>query len=232
MKMIRLSILVTLLLGQALAAQAGTSEWAYAMWTASTVTSASVTGGICGVKAVTNDGYDSWDFICPTGVRVYHGSYYVSAQDGWQGPTGFYAVDYRAPLAMQFGESKTWRIYVWGDPGLPGGDEARIRFDWIGYDYSRQFQYTLTLVGKPVGITSGPSVGTTWDLSEIPDRGQSSDPGSPSGAFYLPMFRTANGLEGYILDFTATVIPEPSSLLALLAGLGGLGGIVWRRRVR
>ena len=33
-------------------------------------------------------------------------------------------------------------------------------------------------------------------------------------------------------DMTFDLVPEPSSLLALVAGLGGLGGMVWRRRVR
>jgi hypothetical protein len=44
------------------------------------------------------------------------------------------------------------------------------------------------------------------------------------------VYKTTDGTTGYMFTLTATVIPEPSSLLALLAGLGGFGAMLRRRR--
>ena len=81
---------------------------------------------------------------------------------------------------------------------------------------------TLSLVSKPSGVSDGPTLETIWDLSAQPD----------GSCITLPVIRTTNGLDGYVFDFTATVIPEPSSLLALLAGVAGIGGVAWRRKLR
>jgi len=147
-------------------------------------------------------------------VATYHSS--TTAGGTWTGPPGFYGIDYRAPIPLIPGQSKTWTMYVWAVPLWPWN----IRFAWSHYfTFPDEFYFTLTLKSKPAGIIGGPIAGTVWDLSAQPNAG-----------IQLPIFRTANGLEGYVFDFTATVIPEPSSLAALLAGLGGLGALGWRRR--
>jgi len=181
-------------------------------------------GATFGTHPTTSDGYDppSSDPYAPSDqaihagynmyVATYHGS--DTEENAWTGPAGFYWNDYRAPLAMSSGLSKTWKMYVWA-----ALSSWNIYFTWYNYSpLPGEFHFTLTLKSKPAGIIGGPIAGTVWDLSAQPNAG-----------IQLPIFRTANGLEGYVFDFTATVIPEPSSLAALLAGLGGFGAMIRRR---
>ena len=59
---------------------------------------------------------------------------------------------------------------------------------------------------------------------------------SPGKTFHELIFEGVNSPEDILHfcmdDMSVTPIPEPSSLLALLAGLGGFGGMIWRRRAR
>lgn len=60
--------------------------------------------------------------------------------------------------------------------------------------------------------------------------------GTHSSAYHIDdagrIVGTSSDADGRTHIVAWDIIPEPSSLLALLAGLGGLGGMVWRRRVR
>ncbi len=168
------------------------------------------------------DGYDlSFDTLVDFGpMRAYVGTYHVCNQDtgGWTGPTGFYKTDWRAPLSQSPGSSQTWRLYVWGDPTLPeSSPDIQVRFTSFSVE-DPAIDLRLTLVGRPEGVTGGPVLGTvyTWPWGYYLD-------------ITLPVIRTTNGLEGYVFDLTATVVPEPSSLLALSAGLAGVVGALRRR---
>ncbi len=69
-----------------------------------------------GVRPSAYDGFDPTQdgyFDSPGCTRT--GVYHSQEEDGWDGPPGFYGSDFRAPLT-QYGESKTWRIWLWNDP--------------------------------------------------------------------------------------------------------------------
>lgn len=188
-----------------------------------------ITQAAFGTRSTTSDDYDppsSPDPYAPADRALYTGGnlcmyvaiYHNSEDEGstWTGPSGFYEMDYRSPIALIPGQSKTWTMYVWA---APGATATSIPLEYL-FNGSPQdeLHFTLTLKYKPEGIIGGPSVGTVWDLSAQPEVYVS-----------LPVFRTANGLEGYVFDFTATVVPEPASLAALCAGLIPLA---FRRRRR
>ncbi len=169
-----------------------------------------------GVWRTATDGFDAWDSVSypSSGGMTHVGAYHSPDEDGWEGPAAFYGGDFRAPLT-QYGESRTWRIWLWNDPALPAESvEQRIL---TGGDPVPSHLVTLTLAAKPAGVTGGPPVGTTWDLIS-----------NLRVEFYLPTFRTADGKQGYLLELTATLVPEPSSLLALSAGLAGMAGVMRR----
>ena len=195
-----------------------------ASWDWRFVTGSEYQGGTIawfGTNPAASDGYDpamsdGWapvDRVISSGqgqVGTYHGSNIEGST--WAGPLGFYWYDYRAPITLTAGQSKTWTMYVWADSKFPM-EATYMEFGWAyrSPDYSplNYFHFTVTLKFKPDGITGGPAAGTVWDLSL-----------HPSSWVDLPVFRTANGLEGYVFDFTATAVPEPSSLAALALALG------------
>ena len=194
-------------------------NWRWAFYASSSYQNSS-TLGAGGVSSAATDGYDSADdWLITSGSRMYVGTHHVNGVYGWTGETGFYSSDIRAPLQMQPGTSKLWTLYVWADPSVPA-DASYTRLYWDNYyALSDQLSFSIRVKANPAGVTGGPAVGTQWDLSA-----------QPHGVLTLPVFRTSNGLEGYAFDFTATVIPEPPSLLALSAFLAPLAGLAVRRR--
>lgn len=171
---------------------------------------------ICGVAPDAADGYDGWDSLAATPWMTRVGTYHSPEGENWLGPAGYYPGDFRAPLAA-YGASHTWRIWLWNTPSLPL-ESLEQRVLVLG-DPVPSHLVTLTLAAKPEGVTGGPPVGTTWELV-----------GWPRVEFYLPTFRTTDGQQGYLLELTATVVPEPSSLFALTGGIGLLAGVIRRRR--
>jgi hypothetical protein len=207
-------ILVVLMLACfAGASHASVTDWGWALDAYSNFQD-SGSNGCLGVFPDAVNGWDSNDEMIFSGPKVYLGTYHViNGSDGWLGQTGFYPYDFRAPLALTPGTAQTWSIYVWADPTLPT-NATFMRFSWLltrtPPDWLR---FNVTLKSKPADISGGPSSGTVWNLSVQPD-----------GGVQLPVFRTSNGLEGYVFDFTVTVVPEPSSLAALTLGAMTLAG--------
>ncbi|MCE5322820.1 hypothetical protein LLG46_05820 [bacterium] len=179
-----------------------------------------------GTSTGANDGYDGLDILTPenwSGCLI--GFYHQLGVSGWTGTTGFYVNDIRAPLGMTPGTSKTWRIYLWADPDYPS---QSIGLSWfpssgISQEVLDTIEFRMTYIRSAVGVSDAHTVGEYWILNDYPD-------GGGTGSFTT--CHVENGLDGYIFDLTATVIPEPSGLLALVCGLAGISGIAWRRNKR
>lgn len=171
--------------------------------------------GYVGTAAGSSDDYDPSDAAGLGGTWFHMAVYHQSGLDGWTGPSGFFASDMRMPLTSTPGAAKTWRMYGWDDPELPPEYTFHtISLLWAGSDPSvfDGIQFRLTFVRSAAGVADpGIPIGETIILN-----------GRNGGGWALPVYRTDNGLDGYVFDLTATVIPEPSALLALSAGLTGL----------
>ena len=150
--------------------------------------------------------------------------------DGWTGYSGFFSSDIRSPLEMIPGASKSWRMYYWNNANAPP--------DWTNTDLTWVFgsgglslppdsiEYKLTFLRLPVGMEewdppsyASPALGETVLLNEPSE-----------GNWVLWTYRTENGLDGYVFELTATVIPEPSSLIVVGAGLLPIALAMRKRR--
>ncbi|MBI2842164.1 MAG: PEP-CTERM sorting domain-containing protein [Armatimonadetes bacterium] len=158
-----------------------------------------------------SDGLDSYDRLATANNYGWIAGSYHSA-DEWGSSAGFYGSDTRAPLAP--GDTKAWMLYIWGAPGA--SHDFVVSWSASGSP-DPLVQGKLELVQKPTDITGGPALGTVWTTPPI---------------FTLPLYTTTDGLTGYGFKFTLTMIPEPSSLLALGLAASGLGGVALRRRWR
>jgi hypothetical protein len=172
-----------------------------------------------GVDQSASDGFDVADRLIADTYPVHVAIFHEKNVDGWSGDTGFYTTDIRSPLPSVLGQSKTWRFYLWVDPG----STAAPLFSW-GYDTPApafdKILYTLTYVRAAQGITGEKTpVGTSVNLNH-----------AMQGTWLFPRYTTTDGRTGYVFELTATVIPEPSSLLALFSGLAGVGFAVRRKR--
>jgi len=174
-----------------------------------------------GTSSGSLDGYDASDAVLAPAGSINSAVYHSGSADGWSGPNGFYSTDLRAPIPPTPGQSKTWTLYVWTDPSC-AWDLTELMWGYSSGTHFPAFDrmtYTLTYVRSADGITVGPAVGTSVLLNQ-----------QRQGTWSLPVYRTTDGRTGYVFTLTATVIPEPSSLLALAGGLIGLGSMLRRRR--
>lgn len=172
-----------------------------------------------GTATLASDGFDSRDVRIVQTSSVYIGTYHEQDVGGWSGDTGFYSTDLRAPVTLIPGQSKTWTFYLWENPSWNVVLELMWGFDYPAPAFNKML-YTLTYVRAAQGITGGNiPVGASVLLNE-----------HTQGTWSFPVYKTTDGRTGYMFEFTATVIPEPSSLLALVGGIAGLGGFVLRRR--
>jgi hypothetical protein len=186
-------------------------------------------GAYVGTASGASDSLDPTDVAISSATSPGPGHtavYEQSGTNGWEDSNGLYKDDYKAPLDMTPGTSKTWRIYVWNDMNAPFGAPMGITWSaaWGAWDVLDSIDFRLTYVRSAIGVTDNMNVvGSSWLLNDWAD-------GRGIG---LPSYRTNNPLNGYIFDFTATVVPEPSSLAALgLAASGMCLGLLRRRRGR
>lgn len=146
------------------------------------------TGWVGGWAGATDNYDDALDyreeFFTGIGyVAVFHQRYV----DDWDGPTGYYPIDARAPLAAN--ERKTWTpIHLWAGPLHIGPIMA------IAYVFDDAFpmptgrEYTLELLYVPPEVAAGaPAVGSLWTLDPAKDF-----------ALWVPTFYTGgDGRFGY-----------------------------------
>ena len=174
-------------------------------------------GAQVGVDSAASDGYDPFDQAM-TSVKLANLAIFLeSGLDGWDGPTGFYIHDIRAPLGPEPGSTKRWTVYLWADTTLPPSStvlDLTCYLHLIPAPTWESVWFALTYVRAAVG-TDDPwnEVGTSILLNDYFD----------AAGFRVPSYRTDNGLDGYVFELTATVIPEPSALIALGVGLAALG---------
>lgn len=171
--------------------------------------------GMFAVQQGSLDSFDAVDLLSQPHDGWIAGTYHLKNQDGWEGDTGFYSRDYRAPLAI--GETKEWMVYSWA---LPGTTPSDLRAQWgvvDGMPLPSNMAARLEYIQKPGGVTGGPDVGTIWTTP--PD-------------VILPFYTTTDGLTGHAFKFSLTMVPEPSSFVVFAGGLVGLGGFALRRRNR
>lgn len=172
-----------------------------------------------GVSDSSSDGFDANDQMVTANPYWYVATYKQYGDSGWTGSSGFYSTDMRSPVPLVLGQSKSWQFYFWADQNCP---YTFMEFQW-GYDNhtpAAEITYRLTYERAAVGGDSGSTpVGTSFILNSV-----------PQGTWRLPVYKTSDGTNGYVFQLTATVVPEPSSLLALSLSLLPLGLALARKR--
>ena len=159
-------------------------------------------------------GSDSHDlaYTSAFGTSEFYALFYKQhGVDGWDADNCFLVRDAR-PL-LQAGQTEIFNdLYIWA--GTAATPQTMPFSMYPGASFPG-FTYTLRLVQIPVGVSyTGP---TQWDQNH--------------GPISLPFYATDNPLTGYRFQAVVTAVPEPSSMLALVAGMGVMGA-AFRRRSR
>jgi hypothetical protein len=144
----------------------------------------------------------------------------------WDGDSGWYSSQALPPPSTGSSITVTG-LYVWAGQSY-AYDTFNIGYMDPGFPNPQEWKRTLRLVKVPDGIAySGPR---EWDVPlSVTKVGAAMLPDAS-----LPAYRTDDPLTGYQFEIETQhlAVPEPSSILALLAGVGGVVGLVWRRRRR
>lgn len=184
---------------------------------------------------------DGWSTRAPLGpAYLSYGGTAVSA-DTPAGQTGYMLLDlynpagYPEPINITGGEiTLTWRIDYTGmdePPTGPVGLWLRVYSGTQNPDKSWNF---VARAGYFFEARINEGWSTTTKSVDAPEDLYGGVPLDPANVFKFrfdvvywdPMF-SPNTIS--IDDFRITCIPEPSSLLALVAGIGGLGALIRRR---
>ncbi|UCE61416.1 MAG: hypothetical protein JSU63_06640 [Phycisphaerales bacterium] len=127
----------------------------------------------------------------------YAGVYHEYGSFGWEGYTGYYRDDLRAPLKVD--QSKTWEpICVWAADSYPSSTMYVTFQASTVYVPPDDRDYMLELLSVPDGIVDAPSPGTVWYLPLVGKLTLS-----------LPTYRTTDGLTSYHFAFTISEGPPP-----------------------
>jgi hypothetical protein len=112
-------------------------------------------------------------------------------------------------------------MYIWADPELDSSVDT-FNLEILTSNSPPYYKIILKLLNKPSEVQGGPDEGTVYDMSIDHN---------PNIRIQIPACRTSDGTQGYIFEYSATAVPEPSSLIALVSGVGGLAFCIRRRRI-
>ena len=165
-----------------------------------------------GVWSDATDGYDpNFENLVPFNELGYVGVYHAYDPPDWEGETGYYYQDYRAPVDDDKGV--VWRpLTVWATPDYAENTMfMALQADTL-FSPPDDREYFLELVFVPEGISGAPPVGTKW---KVPAEGPFN--------VELPTYRSATGEGAYRFAFSMSpVIPEPGGAALLAIGLSGV----------
>jgi hypothetical protein len=132
----------------------------------------------------------------------YAGVYHEFDPPLWDGSTGYYGRDLRAPARAT--EAKTWApLHTWATPAYPNDTMSLALLPDPIYRPPNNRAYTLELLSVPAGITGAPPVGTTWLL----------DPDTSSAfTLDLPTYRAETGANAYQLALTFGAVNQPGDM--------------------
>lgn len=141
------------------------------------------------------------------------GIYKETGQEGWNGDPGFLVREMRP--ALQAGETAVIReIYLWAGTAVQPTDLELNML--LPPELSPGLSYRLMLMSIPDSVTyKGP---TDW--------------GPETTSIVLPFYSTDDGTTGYRFHAVITAVPEPSSVVALMAALACTGTMTLKRKIR
>lgn len=144
-------------------------------------------------------------------IRTSIGQIHIGLAESGQGSGGLTVSGIYTPISQQ--------IYIWADPGVPGHFD--LDFWTTGWDNLWLSNREEVWPNSVILSANIRRLGTEWSQS-IPII-----PTQRGSINLLTLVGEWNGC--YVMDFTATPVPEPGSLLALGFGLIGMAGFIRRR---